>query len=68
MRTDRAWTYPAERYALLRRFEGRLFDQSYAVPTNWWHRIIVYHKQMKGWHITPSHYVGQDLAEVWLDQ
>ena len=26
------------------------------------------HKQLKGWHITPSHYVGQDLADVWLDQ
>jgi hypothetical protein len=23
---------------------------------------------MKGWHITPSHYVGPDLSDVWLDQ
>jgi hypothetical protein len=28
----------------------------------------VHHKVMKGWHITPSHYVGQDLSDVWLDQ
>ena len=40
----------------------------HVIPTIWWHRIIVHHKQMKGWHITPSHYVGQDLADVWLDQ
>ena len=53
---------------ILREFEKRALDQAYTIPTIWWHRIIVYHKQMKGWHITPSHYVGQDLADVWLDQ
>jgi peptide/nickel transport system substrate-binding protein len=57
-----------KRNALLRAFEKRALEQAYTVPTIWWHRIIVHHKQMKGWHITPSHYVGQDLAEVWLDQ
>ncbi|MGH2609854.1 MAG: ABC transporter substrate-binding protein [Tepidiformaceae bacterium] len=57
-----------KRYALLREFEKRAFEQAYTVPTIWWHRIIVHHKVMKGWHITPSHYVGQDLSEVWLDQ
>jgi peptide/nickel transport system substrate-binding protein len=57
-----------KRYALLREFEKRALDQAYTVPTIWWHRIIVHHKVMKGWHITPSHYVGQDLADVWLDQ
>jgi peptide/nickel transport system substrate-binding protein len=57
-----------KRYAILREFEKRALDQAYTIPTIWWHRIIVYHKQMRGWHITPSHYVGQDLAEVWLDQ
>ena len=31
-------------------------------------RIIVSHRQLKGWNITPSHYVGQDLSDVWLDQ
>jgi peptide/nickel transport system substrate-binding protein len=57
-----------KRYALLREFEKRALEQAYTVPTIWWHRIIVHHKVMKGWHITPSHYVGQDLADVWLDQ
>jgi peptide/nickel transport system substrate-binding protein len=57
-----------KRYALLREFEKRALEQAYTIPTIWWHRIIVYHKQMRGWYITPSHYVGQDLAEVWLDQ
>ncbi len=57
-----------KRFAILRDFEKRALDQAYTIPTIWWHRIIVSHKQMKGWHITPSHYVGQDLADVWLDQ
>jgi peptide/nickel transport system substrate-binding protein len=57
-----------KRYALLREFEKRALEQAYTIPTIWWHRIIVTHKQLKGWHITPSHYVGQDLADVWLDQ
>jgi peptide/nickel transport system substrate-binding protein len=57
-----------KRNALLREFEKRALDQAYTVPTIWWHRIVVHHRQMKGWHITPSHYVGQDLADVWLDQ
>jgi peptide/nickel transport system substrate-binding protein len=57
-----------KRFAILRDFEKRALDQAYTIPTIWWHRIIVSHKQMKGWNITPSHYVGQDLADVWLDQ
>jgi peptide/nickel transport system substrate-binding protein len=57
-----------KRYALLREFEKRALDQAYTVPTIWWHRIIVHHKALKGWNITPSHYVGQDLSDVWLDQ
>ena len=57
-----------KRNAILREFEKRALEQAYTVPTIWWHRIIVHHRQLKGWHVTPSHYVGQDLADVWLDQ
>ena len=34
---------------------------------NWWQRIIQYNKKIKGWHMTPSHYLWQDLSTVWLD-
>ena len=61
-------TDPTERTRLVREFEKHALEQAYTIPTIWWHRIIVYWKQMKGWHLTPSHYVGQDLAEVWLDR
>ncbi|MBI2314314.1 MAG: ABC transporter substrate-binding protein [Betaproteobacteria bacterium] len=57
-----------QRYATLREFEKRALEQAYVFPTIWWHRIIVQHKELKGWNITPSHYVGQDLADVWLDK
>jgi len=57
-----------KRYAVLREFEKHALEQAYTIPTIWWHRIIVHHKTLKGWHITPSHYVGQDLSDVWLDQ
>jgi len=57
-----------KRYAIVREFEKRALEQAYTIPTIWWHRIIVHQKAMKGWYITPSHYVGQDLADVWLDQ
>ena len=42
--------------------------QAYNVPILWWQRIIVINKKIKGWHMTPSHYLWQDLTDVWLDQ
>jgi peptide/nickel transport system substrate-binding protein len=56
-----------KRYAILREFERRALEEAYTIPTIWWHRIIVTHRNLKGWHITPSHYVGQDLTDVWLE-
>jgi peptide/nickel transport system substrate-binding protein len=66
--TQKWATDDVARYNLLRQFETRELNQAYTIPTIWWHRIIVHWKQLKGWHITPSHYVNQDLADVWIDQ
>jgi peptide/nickel transport system substrate-binding protein len=57
----------AKRTALLREFERHALEQAYIIPTIWWHRIIVANKKLKDWEITPSHYLNQDLADVWLD-
>ena len=57
-----------KRAEIVREFESHLLQEAYAVPAIWWHRIIVLHKQIKGWDMMPSHYVGQDLTNVWLDQ
>jgi len=61
-------TSRAERIKYLREFEKRALTEAYTFPTIWWHRVIVNWKQMKGWHMSPSHYLNQDLSEVWLDQ
>ena len=37
-------------------------------PMLWWYRIIPYRSYVKGWKISPSHYLNQDLATVWLDK
>ena len=59
---------PAARKAIVNEMETYALTTAYNVPLIWYHRIIVAHKKIKGWHFTPSHYVQQDLVEVWLDQ
>jgi len=58
----------AERTKLVREMDRYALEKAYNVPLLWWQRIIVNHKKIKGWHMTPSHYLWQDLADVWLDQ
>ncbi|MCZ7656629.1 MAG: ABC transporter substrate-binding protein [Xanthobacteraceae bacterium] len=57
-----------KRKALVRAFEKRVFEQAYQQPILWWHRIVPSHKVVMGWKMSPSHNLGQDLAEVWLNQ
>lgn len=57
-----------KRKQLIREFERHLLTEAYQIPTVWWHRTIVHNARMKNWHVTPSHYLNQDLAGVWLDQ
>lgn len=55
-----------KRYELVREFERRALRLAYSVPVLWWHRAVVMDRSVRGWHITPSHYLGQNLADVWL--
>jgi peptide/nickel transport system substrate-binding protein len=60
---------PAEQRKLMRQFEKRVLDdKAYAFITLWWNRIIPHRSYVKGWKISPSHYLNQDLANVWLDK
>jgi peptide/nickel transport system substrate-binding protein len=60
-------TDQAERRRLIREFERIVLDEkAYHLPTVWWHRIIVHWAKVKGWRITPSHFLNQDLRDVWL--
>jgi peptide/nickel transport system substrate-binding protein len=57
-----------ERARILRAFERHALTEAYTVPLLWWNRIVVTSSRLKGWHITPSHFIGQDLADVWLER
>ena len=47
--------------------EKRLFEQGYQQPLLWWHRIVPTNKAVMGWKMSPSHNLGQDLGDVWLN-
>jgi peptide/nickel transport system substrate-binding protein len=54
---------------LLRQLEKRAIgEQVYQFPVLWWQRIVPHSSRLKGWKIGPSHYVNQDLRDVWLAQ
>jgi peptide/nickel transport system substrate-binding protein len=59
-------TDPRQRAKIVREFERQALTEAYAVPILWWNRIVANSAQLKGWAITPSHYLNQDLADVWL--
>ncbi len=55
--------------ALLREFEKHVLDdQVHAVYLLWWYRQVPHRSYVKGWKISPSHYLNQDLGTVWLDK
>jgi peptide/nickel transport system substrate-binding protein len=58
---------PEKRKALIRAFEKRTFEQAYQQPLLWWHRIVPSHKTVMGWKMSPSHNLGAQLEEVWLN-
>ena len=66
--TQRRMRDPAARKAFVHDMERYALTQAYNVPLLWFHRIIANNAAVKGWAFTPSHYVGQDLVEVWLDR
>jgi peptide/nickel transport system substrate-binding protein len=60
---------PEERKKYLRAFEKRLLDdEAHVIYTIQWHRIIPHNSRVKGWTITPSHYLNNQLDTVWLSE
>ena len=58
-----------ERKRLIRQFEKRLLDEeAHYLMTLQWHRIIPHSSKVKGWTITPSHYLNNTLDVVWLSE
>jgi len=60
---------PAKQRALMREFEKYVVDiQAHELPLTFWYRIVPYRSYVKGWKISPSHFLNQDLATIWLDK
>jgi peptide/nickel transport system substrate-binding protein len=62
-------TDPAQQRSKIREFEKYVLDtEAHMIMTPWWSRIIAHRSYVKGWKISPSHYLNQDLANFWLDK
>ncbi|MBI3327805.1 MAG: ABC transporter substrate-binding protein [Nitrospinae bacterium] len=60
-------TDPEARKQYIKQFEKRLLDEeAHYLMTLQWHRIVPHSAKVKGWKITPSHYLNQQLDTVWL--
>lgn len=61
-------TDPRQRAKMVHDFERHALNEAYTVPLLWWNRIVAHSSKLKGWSITPSHFIGQDLTDVWIEQ
>jgi peptide/nickel transport system substrate-binding protein len=62
-------TDPQKQHTDMFRFAKHVMDdQAHKLVLPWWYRIVPYRSYVKGWKISPSHYLNQDLANVWLDK
>ena len=56
-----------QRRRAIRAFEKRLLDEEvHYIQTLQWHRIVPHSAKVRGWTITPSHYLNNQLDTVWL--
>ena len=62
-------TDPKKQREDMRAFEKYTLDtMQHEIVLPYWHRIVLERSYVKGWKISPSHYLNQDLANIWLDK
>jgi peptide/nickel transport system substrate-binding protein len=62
-------TDPQAQRAAMRAYETHTLDtMAHALVTPYWYRIAAARSYVKGWKISPSHFLNQDLANIWLDK
>jgi len=62
-------TDPKKQREAMRAYEKHTMDtQVNEIVLPYWYRIIMGRSYVKGWKISPSHYLNQDLANIWLDK
>ncbi|HEX5454972.1 MAG TPA: ABC transporter substrate-binding protein [Stellaceae bacterium] len=60
---------PQKQKAAMHAFSKWVMDtQAHATKVLWWNRIVPYHSYVKGFKISPSHYLNMDLSTIWLDK
>jgi len=60
---------PEKQHADMFAFEKLVMDtEAHATKIIWWNRIVPARTYVKGWKISPSHFLNQDLSTVWLDK
>jgi peptide/nickel transport system substrate-binding protein len=58
---------PKEQRSLMRKMEKLTLDtHANMFMTLWWYRIVPHRSYVKGWKVSPSHYLNQALDNVWL--
>jgi peptide/nickel transport system substrate-binding protein len=62
-------TDPEKQHAEMLDFQKLVMDtEAHATKVVWWNRIVPYRSYVKGWKISPSHFLNQDLSTIWLDK
>jgi peptide/nickel transport system substrate-binding protein len=62
-------TDPAKQRSLVRDLEKYVLDtETHAIFLLWYYRMVPHRSYVNGWKISPSHYLNQDLATIWLDK
>jgi peptide/nickel transport system substrate-binding protein len=62
-------TDPAKARMLMRDYERQVIEVgAHQLPTLWFYRIVPMRSYVKGWKISTSHYLNQNLANIWLDK
>ncbi len=58
-------TDPAKARVLIREYERQIIEVgAHQLPVTWWYRIMPMRSYVRGWKITSSHYLNQDLANI----
>jgi peptide/nickel transport system substrate-binding protein len=62
-------TDPKAQRVAMRAYEKHTLDTAaHVIVMPYWYRIVMARSYVKGWKISPSHYLNQDLANIWLDK
>ena len=60
---------PQKQKQVMFQFAKHVMDtEAHKLMILWWYRVVPYRSYVKGWKISPSHYLNQDLSNIWLEQ